>query len=258
MILKARKLTYLILLTICVYGAQAQPITLPQLVTESLLYKNQYSQLVNWTNLYQFLSRDDSNQHEYIENDYDCKHFSLELYKRAQAKGIACQIALISFAETRVGHSLVSFTTWDKGEVFVDFTPLIVKSKQRSSKSINMLIPGYYRIQVPLEQVPLTFTNNQQFYKQYVEQQVQLHKSAQLIKQADTDLVQLQQKLKGLEARPKKSAKIQRQIDQLVQTCAEKKAQILSAQQIYNHYRAQIQSPFDLTQHQTVIDITKW
>ena len=68
MILKARKLTYLILLTICVYGAQAQPITLPQLVTESLLYKNQYSQLVNWTNLYQFLSRDDSNQHEYIEN----------------------------------------------------------------------------------------------------------------------------------------------------------------------------------------------
>jgi hypothetical protein len=146
------------------WGAPAQEIQegmLGPLPAMAANLRNPASHPAEWASLKEFLEKDDSNKHFYREGVYDCKHFSLELFRRAQTNEMACYIVLIRFAEIQEGHSVVCFPTMDKGDVFVDFTPIQMRDHQEPMKAIAMIAPRQPRIQVPLQQVPGNFTNFQ-------------------------------------------------------------------------------------------------
>lgn len=143
--------------------------------------RNPNSKPVSWTDLRSFLEADTADQGTYKAHEYDCKNFSFELFKHAQAKGIACLVNLISFSESNEGHALLEFPTSDQGTVFVDFTPIVTDEKQTPTKALVMVAQGRKFIRVPLSQVPSDFSNGIEFFDHYYETQEKLAKAVALI-----------------------------------------------------------------------------
>jgi hypothetical protein len=249
----------LLLGTLATHAAsEIQEGELPPLPAMAASLRSPNSQPLDWDAIRLFLEKDDSNKHAYKENDYDCKHFNLELYRRAQTNGIACRVALIQFAETRVGHSVVCFPTTDKGDIYIDFTPLMVQGRQIASKTVAMLVPGRARIQVPLEQIPSEFTNDIAFFDEYIEMQTQLQSAATLLSDSQTDLAQMQKKIEGIKQAPSISKWQQKELDHLEADYAEKYHRYQTARAVYISYEKQWKSPFDIKQTDTVVNLIRF
>jgi septal ring factor EnvC (AmiA/AmiB activator) len=75
-----------------------------------------------WAELKAFLAQDQTENHEYIANVYDCSQFSRDLHNRAEAAGIRCAEVQIQFAGEWAGHAVDAFLTTDYGLVYVDDT----------------------------------------------------------------------------------------------------------------------------------------
>ncbi len=231
---------------------------LPPMPALAASLRNSASRPPDWASLRQFLEQDSSNRHAYKEGAYDCKHFSAELFRRAQSNGMACYVVLIRFAETPAGHSVVCFPTLDKGDVYMDFTPLVVQGKQVPMKSIAMLSPGQPRIQVPLEQIPEAFTNDAAFFGRYQEAQSQLHEAAALLAGSQQEISELQEKIETIQRAPKLSGPQRRQFDQLTADYAEKYRRYQDALAIYRSYEKDQKSPFDTSQVFTVVNMNRF
>jgi hypothetical protein len=220
---------------------------------------NPASQPVPWEQLRDFLLKDDSNQHAYKEGVYDCKHFSLELYRRSQEQRISCRITLVIFAESKVGHSVVCFPTTDKGKIFVDFTPIVSGTgKQRPAKNLSLLDTGRLRIQVPLEQVPVNFTNNVAFFADYLSRQASLVDAAELLRQSQSDLSELNGRIAAIKGIPKPSKAKSRELAALDKQYQEMYGRHLDASRIYDAYLHDGTSPFDTKQRMTVVNLVTY
>ena len=239
-------------------ASEIQEGEMPPLPVMAAQLRNPDNQPFDWTAVRAFLEKDDSNKHVYKEKAYDCKHFSLELYRRAQTNGMACRLVLVQFAGTEVGHSVVCFPTTDKGDFFIDFTPLIVNGKQIASKTVAMLAPGRARIQVPLNQIPADFTNDLAFFDGYIAMQPELQAAAELLSDRKTDLEDLQAKIQGIKRAPSTSERQQKQIDRLEANYAEKYRRYQAARAIYGEYEKQWKSPFDLSHTDTVVNLIRF
>lgn len=76
----------------------------------------------NWSQLMNFLLQDQTENHEYIENVYDCSEFSRDLHNNAEAAGIRAAEVQVFFVNEPIGHALNAFLTTDYGLVYVDCT----------------------------------------------------------------------------------------------------------------------------------------
>jgi hypothetical protein len=75
-----------------------------------------------WQQLKDFITKDKTEDHQYIENVYDCSQFSQALHDKAEAVGIKAAEVNVSFLNERAGHALVAFITSDYGLVYIDCT----------------------------------------------------------------------------------------------------------------------------------------
>jgi DNA gyrase/topoisomerase IV subunit A len=97
------------------------------------------SQLIN------FLRQDQTETHVYIEDKYDCSHFSRDVHNNAEAAGIRTAEVQIHFKGEYVGHALNAFLTTDCGLVYVDCTgepdkiARIKVDKEYRAVEINMI-----------------------------------------------------------------------------------------------------------------------
>jgi hypothetical protein len=73
-----------------------------------------------WSQLMAFISQDQTQNHEYISDVYDCSQFSRDLHNNAEAAGIRVAEVQIWFSNDIMGHALNAFLTTDYGLVYVD------------------------------------------------------------------------------------------------------------------------------------------
>lgn len=86
------------------------------------LIDNPEAQNPTWNELMSFLADDKTEQHEYIENVYDCSQFSRDVHNNAEAAGIRAAEVQVRFNNETEGHALDAFITSDYGLVYVDCT----------------------------------------------------------------------------------------------------------------------------------------
>lgn len=75
-----------------------------------------------WKELKDFLSKDKTENHAYIENVYDCSQFSRDVHNNAEAAGIRASEVEVFFKNEKVGHALDAFLTTDYGLIYIDCT----------------------------------------------------------------------------------------------------------------------------------------
>ena len=72
-----------------------------------------------WSQLIGFLSQDQTEQHTYIRDVYDCSQFSRDIHNNAEAAGIRAAEVHVKFGDEVGGHALNAFLTTDYGLVYV-------------------------------------------------------------------------------------------------------------------------------------------
>lgn len=75
----------------------------------------------SYIELKSFVSRDGTNIHKYIENEYICTDYAENLQHNAERYGFDCAYVTITFTDNS-GHACNAFNTIDKGLIFVDST----------------------------------------------------------------------------------------------------------------------------------------
>lgn len=95
------------------------------------LHDPTYSEMID------FLRSDKTNQKEYIEDVYVCRHFANEVNNNSEACGIRCGYVSV-FLSGPEDHAIVAFNTTDKGIVYYD------PSYCSSWGTFNELTSGYY------------------------------------------------------------------------------------------------------------------
>lgn len=99
------------------------------------------------TELTAFLKADRTNNHIYVDQSFDCTHYTVMLHDNAEANGIRCGFVLIRFNGSCPPHSVNAFQTTDNGLVFVDDTGTLDGSGIDSFVNIQI---GY-----PVSEVPV-------------------------------------------------------------------------------------------------------
>jgi uncharacterized membrane-anchored protein YhcB (DUF1043 family) len=90
--------------------------------TDVELVDNPNAHNPTWKELMSFLATDNTEQHEYIKNVYDCSQFSRDVHNNAEAAGIRAAEVQIDFEGMTEGHALDAFITTDYGLVYIDCT----------------------------------------------------------------------------------------------------------------------------------------
>ena len=75
-----------------------------------------------WSQLMNFLSQDQTENHTYIKDVYDCSQFSRDVHNHAEAAGIRAAEMVVRFKDELSGHALNAFLTTDYGLVYVSCT----------------------------------------------------------------------------------------------------------------------------------------
>uniref|UniRef100_A0A6M3X5Y8 Uncharacterized protein n=1 Tax=viral metagenome TaxID=1070528 RepID=A0A6M3X5Y8_9ZZZZ len=65
-----------------------------------------------------FISTDGTDRHKYIDDVYDCKHYSRDFIINAMKQGYHCFYVIIGFSDG--AHALVAFNTTDRGMVYIE------------------------------------------------------------------------------------------------------------------------------------------
>ncbi len=92
---------------------QATKMQLSAIQTDALhLHNPTFEEVTN------FLRKDKTDTNEYLEDEYVCSHFALDVNNNAESQGIRCAYVAIRFPE--LGHAIVAFDTTDKGMVYFD------------------------------------------------------------------------------------------------------------------------------------------
>jgi hypothetical protein len=162
--------------------------------------RNPASQVHDWSDVRKFLEQSRVHEHPYVKSQFDCKHFALTLFRRAQESGIQSCLAVLNYAEKPESHCVVGFPTKDRGEVFVDFTPIVSDAKQLSCKGIVLAAPGFPLIHIPLEQIPADFTNAPATFLSYIKLQESLLETKRKLEDHSRELNVMQRRLEELQA----------------------------------------------------------
>jgi hypothetical protein len=95
-----------------------------------------------WKELVAFLAKDETENHAYIANVYDCSQFSRDIHNNAEAAGIRAAEVQVAFKNERTGHALNAFITTDYGLVYIDSTEspdrIARVKKEKEYRGINL------------------------------------------------------------------------------------------------------------------------
>ena len=81
---------------------------------ESKLFKN-----ITYDRIDRFLWNDDTDDNEYIENNYTCMDYSNDVLKNAYDEGIyGCVVEM--YMDNGYAHAIISFNTTDEGIIYVE------------------------------------------------------------------------------------------------------------------------------------------
>jgi len=86
------------------------------------LVNNESAVDVSWSDVVDFVHRDDTDESPYIQDLRMCGSFAEALHNNAEAAGIRCAWVSIDIAGREIGHALNAFLTTDRGMAFVDCT----------------------------------------------------------------------------------------------------------------------------------------
>jgi hypothetical protein len=110
--------------------------------SDVVLVDNSTATNPTWSQLVNFLSRDQTEKHTYIANLYDCSQFSRDVHNNAEAAGIRTAEVQIWFANEKVGHAVDAFLTTDYGLVYVDCTGVPDKiARVKTGKELREVEP---------------------------------------------------------------------------------------------------------------------
>jgi len=87
-----------------------------------------------WSQLIAFLSQDQTEQHTYIRDVYDCSQFSRDVHNNAEAAGIRAAEVQVKFKNEVEGHALNAFLTTDYGLVYVSCTEADTIARVKTGK----------------------------------------------------------------------------------------------------------------------------
>jgi hypothetical protein len=71
-----------------------------------------YKQMMN------FIRGDKTDKHPYIEGEYVCENFAMDVCNNAEEKGIRCAYVIIHYPDS--GHAIVAFNTIDRGLIYIE------------------------------------------------------------------------------------------------------------------------------------------
>ena len=72
-----------------------------------------------YSEMMSFLRADDTDEAEYIEDEYECTEFTTDLCNGAEEEGIRCAYVTLKFP-AGIGHTIVAFDTIDKGLIYIE------------------------------------------------------------------------------------------------------------------------------------------
>lgn len=261
-------LSLLLSFSVSAAEVQTKPGPLPHLSEVANRYRNPNAKIPTWEELKKFLLNDDSNQQKYIKDVFDCKHFSVELFRRAQAAGFQCSITVVDYVDNPVGHCVVGFLTVEKGELFADFIPIVTGDKQLPAKSFDLLQPGMPLIHIPLSQITDDFVNQPQTFIKYVELQNQLRDAKKLL---DTQALQIDEMTRAIQreetairdaiAKEKNTKFLASKSKDLAAKGEKLNVEVDKhnrAIKLYNSYLEATQSPYDIQNQPKVRGLTRF
>lgn len=79
-----------------------------------------YRTSITWMELNDFLASDHTNWNQYIEGEYNCVNFSLDLIANATANKIHAWLVYVVFDPEEPAHAFVAIRTSDKGVVWIE------------------------------------------------------------------------------------------------------------------------------------------
>ena len=89
--------------------------------------------------LMSFIKEDKTDKEQYIEDEYVCENFAMDVCNNAEKEGIRCAYVIIHYPEG--GHTIVAFNTIDKGLIYIE---------PQSDELVNPRIgKHYYKCVVP-------------------------------------------------------------------------------------------------------------
>jgi len=66
-----------------------------------------------------FIEKDKTEREQYIEDEYICQDFAMDVCNNAEEEGIRCAYVTILFPDGK-GHAIVAFNTIDKGLIYIE------------------------------------------------------------------------------------------------------------------------------------------
>ena len=65
-----------------------------------------------------FIKEDKTDERQYIEDEYVCQNFAMDICNNAEEEGIRCAYVIIGYPDR--GHVIVAFNTIDRGLIYVE------------------------------------------------------------------------------------------------------------------------------------------
>lgn len=121
------------------------------------LIDNPNAEIPTYDELITFLSIDQTEYHEYVEDEYDCSEFSRDFHNNAEQYGIKCAVVHVSFSNMFLyGHALNAVLTSDYGWIYIDVT--------ESPDTIAFVKSGEEYRSIGLEYININNINNQDWW----------------------------------------------------------------------------------------------
>lgn len=119
------------------------------------LDNNSKAQNPSWSQLIEFLKRDDTDKQRYSYNSFVCADFAEMLHNNAEDAGWRCAYVCVDLSIG--GHALNAFETTDKGLVYIDCTNSISLSPRSADKTVEVKVGKAY---IPISIFPETGWNS--------------------------------------------------------------------------------------------------
>lgn len=149
-----------------VYSFPSRDPTLPPVKFEFRENKNE--KVMQLSEILFFVRYTWKNEHDYVLDHYDCKHFAYQLYLDAQKANLSVRFVTMTIKGSPVGHALNAFKTSDHGILFLDFTPKNTgEGRSIAQKNVVYVSSGEPYVRMPGDYLPAQFENRKKdFFEQ--------------------------------------------------------------------------------------------
>jgi multidrug efflux pump subunit AcrA (membrane-fusion protein) len=95
-----------------------------------------------WNQLTAFVAQDNTDQHPYDINSFNCVNYATTVYNHAENSNIEAAVVTLTLRNEPVGHAIDAFITSDYGMVYVDCTQQDTIARIEVGKTYRAVSPG--------------------------------------------------------------------------------------------------------------------